>query len=131
MRRLLARLLRAERALLTLPPRDPRQDLPAEIVAGAEAMLEALGAEPPEALDKEETAWFERRIRPLLPLWASYAARLRRWQERDVAVHEARAHREVMRRLGGSPKVTPVFSANALRAFARLGLVAEAAAAWA
>jgi hypothetical protein len=123
MRRLFARLLRAERALATLPPRDPRQDLDEEVVKGADAMLEALGTEPPQALDQSEAAWFEAKIRPLLPRWASYAVRLQRWQEREVAVHQARARREVIRRLGGTPKVTPVFTAGALRAFERLGLL--------
>jgi hypothetical protein len=71
MRRLLTRLLRAERALRTLEPRDPRQDLDPESRAAAEAMLAALGAEPPEKLDRAEKAWFEREIRPLLPRWAA------------------------------------------------------------
>jgi hypothetical protein len=133
MRRLLARLLRAERALATLPPRDPRQDLDEEVVAGAEEMLEALGAEPPRSLDRAEAAWFEATIRPLLPRWVSYAVRSARWQERDRALYEVRNRREVARRLGGSlgaiPKVAPVFSAAALRAFERLGLLeAEEAA---
>jgi hypothetical protein len=127
MRRLLARILRAERALATLPPRDPRQDLDGEVVAGAEEMLEALGAEPPKPLDPREAAWFERHIRPLLPRWVAYAVRLARWQERDRALYELRNRREVQRRLGGSlgavPKATPVFSAAALRAFERLGLL--------
>jgi hypothetical protein len=125
MRRFLARVLRAERALSSLPPRDPRQDLPRETVESAEDLLEALGAEPPETLEPEEAAWFERRMRPLLPRWASYAARLRYWQEPALAVHEARERREVMRRLGGASRVTPAFSANVLRAFAGLGLAEE------
>jgi hypothetical protein len=130
MRRLFARLLRAERALATLPPRDPRQDLDEEVVEGAEAMLEALGAEPPKRLDPREAAWFERHIRPLLPRWAAYAVRSARWQEREQGLYEVRNRREVQRRLGGSlgaaPKFVPAFSDAALRAFERLGLLEEA-----
>jgi hypothetical protein len=108
-----------------LPPRDPRQDLHPEVVEAGESVLEALGAEPPQALTEEVTAWFERYIRPLLPRWAAYAARLRRWQEREIAAHRARNRRDVIRRLGGCPKIEPAFSAAALRAFERLGLGGE------
>jgi hypothetical protein len=128
-RRLLSRLLRAERALDTLPPRDPRRDLPGEDVEEAEILLEALGAEPPQALHPEEADWFEARVRPLLPRWVAYAVRSARWQERERVLYEARSRREVVRRLGGSlgavPGATPAFSAGALRAFERLGLLEE------
>ena len=65
----------------------------------------------------------------------SYAIRSVRWQTREREVYEARNRREVQHRLGGTlgviPEATPAFSAAALRAFERLGLleIEEAAAA--
>lgn len=120
MRRLLTRLLRAERALWSLEPRDPRRDLPEGAVARALGALERLGAEPPQALEAEEAAWFERTIRPGLPAWVIYERRLRIWRERWRRI---RWERERRRAPGfWSPAREAVFSANAHRAFARLGL---------
>jgi hypothetical protein len=119
MRRLLYRLRRVERALDALPPRDPRQDLPPEELARADAVLDRLGAGRASSIAAEEAAWFETTIRPLLPRWLCYAGDLSRWQERRAAHRreaEARPRREAP---------PPAFSGNALRALQRL-LVREA-----
>jgi hypothetical protein len=128
MRRLLTRLLRAERAVSTLQPRDPRKDLPPEEAARAQNLLEALGAEAPAPLAPEEAGWFERTIRPRLPAWIVYDRRQQRWNEGQ---HEARRVREKrhFHRVLGHPPTRSIFSAEELRALARLGLVAEAAGA--
>jgi hypothetical protein len=123
MRRLFGRLIRAERVLRALPPRDPRQDLPPEAVARADAVLDRLGADRAAAIAPEDAAWFEATIRPLLPRWLTYAGDLHRWHERRAAMWRAA---EARRRDEGLPAPDTVFSGNALQALRRL-LVSEPA----
>jgi len=132
MRGLLGRLRRVERLLRTLPPRDPRQDLDPDDAVRAGAILEAIGAEAPAPLGPEDAAWFRRVLAPRLSRWAAYAVRLERWREREEAAYAARSRRLVARRLNGGlapPLRLPGFSAAALRAFERLGLLDEEEAA--
>ena len=124
MKRFLGRLLRAERALRTLEPRDPRQDLDPEARAAAEAILASLGADKAATLERGEKARFEREIAPLLPRWAAYAARLASWQAREHAILEARFRRETQRRLADlPPAANPAFAPAVLRGLERLGFV--------
>jgi hypothetical protein len=125
MRRLLARLLRAERALRTLPPRDPRQDLPPEVVARAEATLEAVGAEKWAPLPPGEADWFDATILPRLPSWVAYDARQARWTDRQREALHARRQRHAHIFMGFPPPDS-IFTRAGRRALQRLGLLLPA-----
>jgi hypothetical protein len=125
-RRLLARLVRAERLLAVTPPPDPRRHLPRDEERRIWRALEVLGARNPAPLAPEEAAWFERTAGPLLPAWIAHDARLLEWKRRRNAARRARHQRQHFTR--DHLAEISEFSQNAVRALERLGLVPPTAA---